>query len=159
MKVLLVNGSPKKEGCTYTALTEIANVEADGIIIGSPVRYAAASGNLTSYLDRVFYSSSKKFADKPAAAIVSLRRGGATAAFEQLNKYFAIANMPVVSSQYWNMVHGNTPEEVKQDVEGMQTMRTLAKNMAWLIKCIKAGDDAGIKRPDRETKVNFNYIR
>ena len=206
MKVLLVNGSPKKNGCTYTALCEISRelekqgieseifhigtdaiagclgckaciklgkciqddvvneasikfAKADGIIVGTPVHYAGASGAITSFLDRVFYSSSKKFYDKPAACIVSCRRGGATAAFDQLNKYFSIANMPIVTSQYWNMVHGNTPEEVVKDEEGMQTMRTLAKNMAWLLKCIEAGREKGIKLPDRETKISTNYIR
>jgi multimeric flavodoxin WrbA len=206
MKVLLVNGSPKPKGCTYTALCEIAKEleangieteifhigskpiagclgckacvklgkciqedvvneslekfkQADGYVFGTPVHYAAASGAITSFLDRLFYSNGKNFADKPGAVIVSCRRGGATAAFDQLNKYFTISNMPVVSSQYWSMVHGNTPEEVVQDVEGMQTMRTLGKNMAWLLKCIEAGDKAGIKRPQREAKINTNYIR
>ncbi|MCR6699616.1 flavodoxin family protein, partial [Escherichia coli] len=122
---------------------------ADGFIFGSPVHYAAASGALTSFLDRFFYAG-KDFAYKPGAAIVSCRRGGAAAAFDQLNKYFTIANMPIVSSQYWNMVHGNTPEEVKQDLEGMQTMRTLGKNMAWLLKSIQAGKEAGVKLPEKE---------
>ena len=98
------------------------------------------------FLDRLFYAYGGKFlAHKPGAAIVSCRRGGSTAAFEQLNKYFTISNMPIVSSQYWNMVHGNTPEEVKQDLEGMQTMRVLGQNMAWLLKSIQSGKEAGIK--------------
>ncbi len=206
MKVLLVNGSPKKNGCTYTALTEaskeleangiqteifhigtkaiggclgcgycrkegkcvqddVVNTvidkfkEADGYVFGSPVHYAGASGGITAFLDRMFYIASNNFADKPGAAIVSCRRGGASAAFDQLNKYFTIANMPVVSSQYWNMVHGNTPEEVIEDEEGMQTMRTLGKNMAWILKCIEAGDKLGVKRPEREQKIATNYIR
>ncbi|WP_459482337.1 flavodoxin family protein [Clostridium saccharoperbutylacetonicum] len=207
MKVLLINGSPKDKGCTYTALseivkeleeenieTEIFNVgnkpirgcigcggcresnkcvfnddcvneiiekakECDGFIFGSPVHYAAASGAITSVLDRFFYSYGKFLANKPGAAIVSCRRGGSTAAFEQLNKYFTISNMPIVSSQYWNMVHGNTPEEVKQDLEGMQTMRTLGKNMAWLLKCINAGKEAGVEIPEREAKTFTNFIR
>ena len=117
-----------------------------------------ASGQITSFLDRFFYAS-KGFAYKPGAAIVSCRRGGSTAAFEQLNKYFTISNMPVVSSQYWNMVHGTTPDEVKQDLEGMQTMRTLGKNMAWLLKSIQAGIDAGIKLPEKEQRVGTNFIR
>jgi len=93
------------------------------------------------------------------AAIVSCRRGGSSATFDQLNKYFTISNMPIVSSQYWNMVHGNTPEEVKQDLEGMQTMRTLGKNMAWLLKSIEAGKKAGISLPKKEEKLRTNFIR
>ena len=207
MKVLLINGSPKSKGCTYTALCEVAkelekeNIEAeifhvgnqpirgciacggcsnnsgkcvfnddtvnialekakeaDGFIFGSPVHYAGASGMITSFLDRFFYAGNC-FQYKPGASIVSCRRGGATAAFEQLNKYFTISNMPIVSSQYWNMVHGNTPEEVKQDLEGMQTMRLLGKNMAWLLKSIQAGKDAGISLPEREPRARTNFIR
>lgn len=206
MKILVVNGSPHANGCTYTALCEVAAAleaegmetemiqvgtkpvsgclgcgaciktgkcviddvvnefiekakEADGFIFGSPVHYAGASGAITSFMDRAFYGKAAIYADKPAAAIVSCRRGGATAAFEQLNKYFTISNMPIVSSQYWNMVHGNTPEQVRQDLEGMQTMRTLGKNMAWLLKCIEAGKAAGIAKPEREAKVATNFIR
>ncbi|HPX31715.1 MAG TPA: flavodoxin family protein, partial [Smithella sp.] len=121
--------------------------EADGFVFGSPVHYAGASGFITSFLDRCFFAGSDVFAYKPGAAVVSCRRGGATAAFDQLNKYFTISNMPVVSSQYWNMVHGNTPEEVLQDLEGLQIMRTLGQNMAWLLKSIAAGRKAGIVRP------------
>lgn len=206
MKILVVNGSPHANGCTYTALCEVAAAleaegmetemiqvgtkpvsgclgcgaciktgkcviddvvnefiekakEADGFVFGSPVHYAGASGAITSFMDRAFYGKAAIYADKPAAAIVSCRRGGATAAFEQLNKYFTISNMPIVSSQYWNMVHGNTPEQVRQDLEGMQTMRTLGKNMAWLLKCIEAGKAAGIAKPEREAKVATNFIR
>lgn len=207
MKVLLINGSPKEKGSTYTALNVIADElkkqsieseifhigneaisgclgckyckthpgecvkndivniakkkveEADGIIVGSPVHYAAISGGLTCFLDRLFYSSAKLMENKPASSIVVLRRGGATAALEQLNKYFTIANMPIVSSQYWNMVHGNNGEEILKDEEGLQTMRVLAKNMAWLLNCIKAGDEKGIKRPQRDAKINTNFIR
>jgi hypothetical protein len=117
------------------------------------VHYAAASGAITSLLDRSFFAGSEAFAYKPGAAVVCCRRGGATAAFEQLNKYFTINNMPVVSSQYWNMVHGNNPEEAKQDLEGMQIMRTLGKNMAWLLKCIEAGKAAGIDLPEKEKRA------
>lgn len=206
MKVILVNGSPHAKGCTFTALTEVAETlmengieteimqlgtqpisgclgcgsciktgkcfiddvvnvflskagEADGFVFGSPVHYAAASGHLTSFLDRVFFGKSALFAYKPGAAVVSCRRGGASAAFDQINKYFTINNMPVVSSQYWNQVHGNTPEEVKQDLEGMQTMRTLGRNVAWLLKCIEAGKKSGIPLPEREPKINTNFIR
>ena len=111
---------------------------ADGLIVGSPVYYAAPNGALCAFLDRLFYMKSGAYAYKPAAAVVSCRRGGASAAFDRLNKYFTISCMPIVSSQYWNSVHGNTPEEVRQDKEGLQIMRTLGDNMAWLLKCIEA---------------------
>jgi multimeric flavodoxin WrbA len=205
MKVLLINGSPKPKGCTFTALTEVANElekeeiatemfhvgvkpirgcmacgkcdngkctygddtvnialekakEADAFVFGSPVHYAGASGHITSFLDRFFYAG-EGFENKPGAAIVSCRRGGAASAFDQLNKYFSISSMPIVCSQYWNMVHGTTPEEVKQDLEGMQTMRTLGRNMAWLLKCIKAGREAGVPSPQKETRERTNFIR
>lgn len=209
MKVILVNGSPHKAGCTFTALSEVAGelikqgVEAeifhigiqpirgcmgcdecakrgggkcvfhgdavnemidmaesaDGFVFGSPVHYAAAAGSIASFLDRVFYSGKRHFVYKPGAAVVSCRRGGATAALDQLNKYFTISSMPVVSSLYWNMVHGNTPAEVLQDLEGMQTMRQLARNMAWMLKCIAAGKAAGISLPQEEARVVTNFIR
>lgn len=206
MKVLLVNGSPHKEGCTYTALCEVKKVleeygieteivqlgvkpiagcigcgtcvktgkcfvddivnefvekakGADGFIFGSPVYYAGIAGQMSAFMDRVFYGKGKFFIGKPAAGIVSCRRGGASAAFDQLNKYFMINNMPVVSSQYWNQVHGNNAEEVVQDIEGMQTMRTLGINMAWLLKCIEAGKKAGIELPKYEKKTLTNFIR
>jgi len=205
MKVLMINGSPHKEGCTYTALKEVekeligADIEvemvhlgqspirgctgcgkcannrcifdddivnrileksesADAYVFGSPVHYAGASGAITSFLDRFFYAG-RVHAHKPGAAIVSCRRGGSTAALDQLNKYFAISNMPMVPSQYWNMVHGNTPDQVKQDLEGMQIMRTLGKNMAWLMKCLEAGKAAGIEVPVREKRIATNFIR
>lgn len=132
---------------------------ADGFIFGTPVHYAAASGSITSFMDRAFYSGGSALTGKPAAAVVSCRRGGASAAFDQMNKYFTINCMPIVSSQYWNQVHGNTPEEVKKDEEGMQTMRTLANNMAWLLKCIEAGKEKGISFPEREPFVRTNFIR
>lgn len=133
--------------------------EADGLIVGSPVHYAGASGHVTSFLDRAFYSGGSAMQGKPGAAIVSCRRGGASAAFDQLNKYFTISNMPIVSSNYWNQVHGNTPEEVIKDEEGIQTMQILADNMAWLLKCIEAGKNAGINLPERSPKVRTNFIR
>jgi len=133
--------------------------KSDGFVFGSPVHYAGPSGFIKLFLDRCFYSGSDVFAYKPGAAIVSCRRGGATAAFEQLNKYFTINNMPVVSSQYWNMVHGNTPQEVLQDLEGLQTMRTLGGNMAWLLKSIEAGKKAGVALPENEERVRTNFIR
>ena len=206
MKVLLINGSPHKEGCTFTALSEMANTlkkngidseifhvgkkpianciacgkcretgkcvfdtdgvneigarlnEFDAIVLGSPVYYAGPSGQLCSFCDRLFFSNSKKMAGKLAAAVVSCRRGGATASFDRLNKYFTIANMQVVGSQYWNMVHGFTPEDVRKDIEGLQTMRTLAQNMAWLLKCIELGKKHGINKPEYEPIKFTNFI-
>ena len=133
--------------------------ETDGFIFGTPVHFAASSGMLTSFMDRAFYGRRALFSNKPASAIASCRRGGATATLDQINKYFGISNMPIISSQYWNMVHGNTPEEVKKDEEGMQTMRTLANNMAWLLKSIEAGKKAGVRLPENETIISTNFIR
>ena len=133
--------------------------EFDGFVFGSPVYYASASGQLESFLDRAFFSGSKLFANKPGAAVVSCRRGGASAAFEQVNKYFGMNNMPVVTSTYWNQVHGNTPEEVRQDAEGLQTMRHLARNMAWMLRCIEAGRAAGVPLPELEPVIRTNFIR
>ena len=205
-KVLLINGSPNAQGCTYTALREVEKSlnkngvdteifqlgkgpiqgctgcggcgrngkcvfddgvnrlverldEFDGLVIGSPVYYASPNGALLAFLDRLFFAAGKKFAGKPGAAVVSCRRGGATAAFDVLNKYFSISNMPIVTSQYWNQIHGNTPEEALQDAEGLQTMRTLGENMAWLIKCIQAGRTAGVPEPVYEKKQSTNFIR
>ncbi len=133
--------------------------EFDGLVVGSPVYYASAAGQLCAFLDRLFYSSSKKLKGKPGCAIVSCRRGGASAAFDRLNKYFTICNMPVVSSQYWNQVHGSCPEDVMKDEEGMQTMRTLGKNMAWLIRSIEAGKQADVPVPESEKPLRTNFIR
>ena len=207
MKVLMVNGSPHEEGCTYTALEEVAKAlekagveteimwlgvdaiagcigcgacaktgkgcfrgdvvnefiekakEADGFIFGTPVHYAAASGALTSFMDRAFYAGGKYMTGKPAAGVVSCRRGGADSTFDQINKYFTINCMPIVSSQYWNQVHGNSAEEVVKDEEGMQIMRTLGNNMAWLLKCIEAGKEKGIECPQNEYTNRTNFIR
>lgn len=135
----------------------------DGFVFGSPVHYASASGFLTAFMDRLFYtqlSANKPYLNgKLAAAIVNCRRGGATATFEQINKYFMMTNMPVVSSQYWNETHGFTPKEVEQDKEGLQTMRTLGRNMAWLIKCIKLGKENGIEFREEEPIIRTNFIR
>ncbi len=131
----------------------------DGFIFGTPVYYAHPSGRIQSVLDRAFYAGSKYFAYKPGAAIASARRAGTTASIEVLNKYFTIANMPVVSSCYWNMVHGNTPEEVKQDLEGLQIMRGIGNNMAWLLKCIELGKSAGIEPSLKQERVRPNFIR
>lgn len=142
---------------TNTVISKLS--ECDGLIIGSPVHYAGASGQVTAVMDRVFYAASALLRHKPGAAIISARRGGTTAAFDQLNKYFTIAQMPVVSSRYWNMVHGSTPEEVMQDEEGIAIMRTLGHNMAWLLKSIQAGKDAGLEPPAKEPPVFTNFIR
>ena len=132
--------------------------QADGLIIGSPVHYASASGAITAFMDRMFYAGNC-FRFKPGAAIVSARRGGTTAALDQLNKYFTISSMPVVSSTYWNMVHGNSVEDVLQDEEGLQVMRNLGRNMAWLMKSIEAGKNGGVELPKREKRVFTNFIR
>ena len=130
----------------------------DGFVFGSPVHYASMSGALTSFMDRIFYSGGKELRYKPATAIASCRRGGASATFDQLNKYFTISNMPVVSGTYWNQIHGNTPEETLQDLEGLQNMRYLGYNMAWLLKCIELGKASGIS-PKTEERVRTNFIR
>lgn len=132
---------------------------ADGMILGAPVHYASAAGMASAAFDRLFVMSGGRFAHKPGAAIVSCRRGGASATFDQLNKYFTISQMPVVSGTYWNQVHGNTPEEVKQDLEGMQNMRAIGRNMAWMLKCIEAGKAAGVAMPETEEKIKTNFIR
>ena len=206
MKVLLVNGSPRAKGCTYTALSEVASAlqaegieteifqsgtrpvqdciacrrcaelgkcvfddavneltekakAADGFVFGSPVYYAHPSGQIQSLLDRAFYSCGSAFAYKPGAAVVSARRGGTAASFDVLNKYFSINQMPVVSSTYWNMVYGNTPEEVLRDEEGLQTMRNLGRNMAYLLKCMEAGKKSGVSLPQTELRFRTNFIR
>lgn len=133
--------------------------EADGFVFGSPVYYAHPSGRVLSALDRAFYAGKAAFAGKPGASVVSARRGGTAASYDVLNKYFGISSMPVVSSTYWNMVYGNTPDEVRRDAEGMQTMRNLGRNMAYLIKCIAAGRAAGIEAPVQETAAKTNVIR
>lgn len=205
MKVILINGSPNARGCTYTALSEVAQTledegieteiihvghkdirgcigcrkcktlgkcifndivnevapkfkECDGIVIGSPVYFASANGTLISFVDRLFYSMTEDKTMKVGAAVVSARRAGNTATFDEINKYFTISQMPVVSSQYWNMVHGNNAKEVKQDLEGLQTMRTLGRNMAFLIKSIHLGKEKyGL--PEKEESVHTNFIR
>ncbi|MDD6033138.1 MAG: flavodoxin family protein [Oscillospiraceae bacterium] len=156
-------GGCRKTGlCVFTDDGVNACIEklrqADGVIVGAPVHYAGPAGAATAFLDRVFYGKGAAYALKPAAAVVSCRRGGASASFDRLNKYLTISQMPVVSSQYWNSVHGNTPEEVRQDLEGLQTMRTLARNMAWLLKCLDYARDA-VPRPEQEPRVATNYIR
>ncbi len=206
MKVLLINGSPKEQGCTHRALQEAAQAFArrgietelvwvgskpvpgciacmqcrstgrcvfddtvnriiekvdqyDGFLFGTPVYYGGPSGQILSLMNRLFYSASGKMAGKPAAAVVSCRRGGASAAFQQMNMHFMMTNMIVVTSQYWNQVHGNTPQQVEQDAEGLQTVRTLAENMAWLLRCLEAGKAAGVPGPAYEPKEMTNFIR
>lgn len=151
------------DGCVFD--DDIVNIahkkirEADGIVIGSPVYFASPNGSLLAFLDRVFYSARGILSGKPGACVVSARRGGTTAALDVLNKYITICSMPLVSSTYWNMVHGNRPEEVAQDLEGLQTMRNLGRNMAWLIRNIDAGRKAGIEPPEQERKTATNFIR
>lgn len=211
MKALLINGSPNKNGCTYTALSEIQrilkeeNIESDiywigkkpiggciaclqcakkgkcvfddkvneftalaqdydGFIFGSPVYYSGMNGSLMSFMDRVFFSASSQephpFRFKPAAAVVSARRAGTTSAIDQINKYFLHQQMPIVTSRYWNMVHGNTPDEVMQDGEGLQILRILARNMAYMLKLREAGENAGVSLPKQEeTRIATNFIR
>ena len=132
--------------------------EADGLVVGSPVYYAGPNASLCALLDRMFYMKSAPYAFKPAAAVVSCRRGGASASFDRLNKYFTIAGMPIASSQYWNMVYGNTPEEVRQDREGLQTMRTLGRNMAFLMKAIQLGRaQYGLPQPEPPQVTSFHH--
>lgn len=137
--------------------------EADGFVFGSPVHYASAGGAIVSFMDRAFFAGSNSakmpYYLKPAAAIVSARRAGTTAAFDQLNKYFTISQMPVISSRYWNMVHGTKPEDVENDAEGLQIMRVLARNMAWFLKCKEAGKKAGVPFPKKEETIRTNFIR
>lgn len=206
MKALLLNGSTRKNGCTYLALSEVAKAlntegveteivqmgggsvrdcigcngcagkgrcvfgddmvneiitkaeEADGFIFGSPVYYAHPSGQVLSLLDRLFYAGGGAFTHKPGAAVATARRAGTTASLDVLNKYMTDAQMPVVTSTYWNMVFGPAPELVAQDKEGLQTMRNLGRNMAWLLKCIQAGVRQGVTPPVAETDhwTNFN---
>jgi len=205
MKALLINGSPHANGCTFTALsivaeelqkngieTEIVHIgnkdirgciacgkcaelghcvfndmvnevapkfeQADGLVVGSPVYYAGPNGTLTNLLDRLFFSTPFDKRMKVGAAVVSARRGGTTAAFDRLNKYFTISEMPIVSSRYWNMVHGHTPEDVMKDEEGVQIMRILGRNMAFLIRAITAERERkGL--PEKEVVSYTNFIR
>ena len=210
MNVLLINGSPNKEGCTNTALGIVAEelnnagVEtnliwvgnkpvsgciacclckesgsgrcsidgdgvnsalelaenADGFVFGSPVHYASVCGAIASFLDRMFFAGkSEYFAHKPGAAVVSCRRSGGSAAVDRLNKYFTISQMPVVSSYYWNIVHGNKPDELLKDLEGVVILRTLGRNMAYILRCIEAGRGAGVNLPESVPRARTNFIR
>lgn len=131
---------------------------ADGLIVGSPVYYASLNGSLKSLLDRLFFAK-KSFSYKPAAAVAVARRAGTTATIDIINKYFMLSNMPIVSSKYWNMVFGSNGEQAEQDEEGMQTMRVLGKNMAYLIKCIKCGKENGIQEPEEEKNIRTNFYK
>ncbi len=133
--------------------------QTDGFIFGSPVHFASASGTITSFLDRVFYGRGELFAGKPCASVASCRRGGASATFDQLNKYALISNMYIVGSSYWNQIHGNNKEEAKQDLEGLQTMRNLGKNMAYILKCMENAKEDGIEKPHYEKAIRTNFIR
>lgn len=133
--------------------------EADGFVFGTPVYYAHPSGRILSILDRVFYAGKSAFVHKPAAAIASARRAGTTASLDVLQKYFTISQMPVVSSTYWTMVHGKEAQDVLKDEEGLQTMRNLASNMAWMLRCIEAGKSMGIQPPQAESVARTNFIR
>lgn len=203
MKVLIINGSPHKSGCTSVALKELENIlniegidtdyvyiggsnvrgciacgncrkkgecafddivnklaikfkEADGLVIGSPVYYAGASGTVISLLDRLFYSTSFSKVMKVGAAVISSRRAGSTSAFDEINKYFTIAGMPIASSTYWNEIHGTKKSDAMKDLEGLQTMRNLGRNMAFLIKSINIGkQEYGIPKMERDYKTNF----
>ena len=206
MNVLMLNGSAKPKGCTYTALEEIGRTlaeegvsyeifqlgpapirdcigcgqctehgciftddavnafiekarHADGFVFGTPVYYAHPSGRVLSFLDRVFYSAGHVFAYKPGAAVASARRAGTTASLDALQKYFGISQMPTVGSTYWNMVHGLCAEEAPQDEEGMQTMRNLARNMIWMMRCFEEGKKHGVPYPQTEKTAVTNFIR
>lgn len=207
MKVLLFNGSARPAGCTYTALsivaeslneesiqTEIIQIgakpvrdcigcagckgkgkcifdddivndwiemakSADGFVFGTPVYYAHPAGRILSAMDRAFYAGGYAFAHKPGAVIASARRAGTTASLDAISKHLSISQMPVISSTYWNMVHGNTPDEVMQDAEGLETMRNLGKNMAWILKCIEAGKQVGVTTPPTAHSERTNFIR
>ena len=139
-------------------------MEADGFIFGTPVHYAAASGAMTAFMDRLFYSEfcgnqNKAFYLKPAAAVVVARRAGLTSTYDQLNKYFGLHEMPIISSRYWNLVYGTNVEEAEQDAEGMYTMRVLGENMAYFLRCREAADKLGVRLPEREQPTFMNFIR
>ena len=133
--------------------------EAAGFVFGTPVYYAHPSGRIMAFLDRAFYSSGASCAFKPGASVAVARRGGTTASFDAMNKYFGICQMPVVGSTYWNQVHGAVPGEAEEDAEGLQTMRNLARNMAWMLKCFEAGKAAGVALPQTERDYKTNFIR
>lgn len=146
-----------EDGMVNRIIEEIEG--ADAMIVGSPVHYAAASGAITSVLGRVFYAAGRRFAGKPAASVVVCRRAGGTSTFDQLNKYFTISQMPLVSSQYWNIGFGNSGKEMESDEEGQETMKTLAANMIWMLRCIEAGKKAGVAHPKTGGTCRTNFVR
>lgn len=156
-------GQCTENGCTFTDDKVNAFIakakEADGFVFGTPVYYAHPSGRIQAFLDRVFYSSGRAFSFKPGASVAVARRGGTTASFDVLNKYFGISQMPVVGSTYWNNVHGAAKGEAAQDAEGLQTMRNLARNMAWMLKCFEVGREKGVALPETERVYKTSYIR
>lgn len=210
MKVLLVNGSPHKEGCTYTALCEVSGAlnengigtdifwignkplsgciackkcrendkcvfqdsvnefldiagDYDGFVFGTPVHWGSAGGAMTSFMDRAFYADlnggGDRFRLKPTAAVISARWAGTTATWDQVNKYFGLMQMPIVTSRYWNMVHGTNPDEVKKDLEGMQVMKVLGNNMAYLLNSMNIAKKMELEKPDLPQFVFTNFIR
>ncbi|MFI3284844.1 MAG: flavodoxin family protein [Erysipelotrichaceae bacterium] len=206
MKIVLLNGSPRINGCTHYALEQMVNIfksqnietvliqlgskpyrgcigcgkcretkacifddgvneiyqqmkQADAIVVGAPVYFASPTGSIISVLDRIFSIDKPCFAHKPAAAIVSARRAGTSASLDVLTKYFSIAQMPIVSSSYWPMVHGNSAEEVSQDIEGIQTVEQLARNMVWMMQLIQLGKENHIMPPVQQSKTYTNFIR
>ncbi len=210
MKVLLLNGSPHKNGSVFTALNVMAKIlenenieteifqigseilpckacyacsklercviddkvneftnlmaQSNGLIVGAPVYYASAASGVTSFLDRAFFSGSRRkqniFAHKPATSFVNARRAGTTAALDQINKYFSISQMPIISGRYWNMVHGMSPEETLKDEEGIQNLEIAAKNMAWFLKCKECALKSGIEPPVAVTDIKVtNFIK
>lgn len=156
-------GQCTPKGCVFSddAVNEFVKKakEADGFVFGTPVYYAHPSGRILSFLDRVFYSSGASFRFKPAAVVASARRAGTTASLDVLQKYLGISQMPTVGSTYWNMVHGNRAEEVQKDEEGLQTMRNIGYNLAWMLKCFEAGRNTGVELPKSQKVVNTNFIR
>ena len=156
-------GQCTENGCIFSDDAVNAFVakakEADGYIFGTPVYYAHPSGRIQSFLDRVFYSSGKHFAHKPGASVAVARRGGTATTFDVLNKYFGITQMITVGSTYWNQVHGRNAEDAAKDLEGMQTMRNLGHNMAWVLKCLEAGKEKGLVPPTADRSNQTNFIR
>lgn len=164
MKVLMINGSPRKDGNTSVALGEMKKVfeaegvEADGLVVASPVYYASANATLIAVLDRLFYSTHFDKTMKVGASVVCARRGGCSATFDELNKYFTITNMPIASSQYWNSIHGREQGQANEDEEGKQTMRVLARNMTFLMKSIALGKEQ-FGLPETEEHAWTHFIR
>ena len=155
-------GCRNGNGCVFGGIVNVIAEEAktaDGFVFGSPVYYASPNGSLMALMDRLFFSASAHLRHKPAAAVVSARRAGTTTALHDIENYFTITEMPIVASSYWNMVHGTSAEQVAEDKEGLQVMRNLGRNMAWILSCIEAGRKAGIVKPENEYGIRTNFIR